>query len=248
MVEKFGKQKARKIPILPEIAYVEDVLFELKGLHCLPIGIEKNSLEVYVYDFLELKINLIAAKSIKNHIYFIYALIRQMLVLKNVRVHIIDALSIYRGKYENVDVCSNDFENGFINMYHNVANDTKLNETHVYFILGISEFKKKVAKYNKSFEGLFADVSKCKNNTFLFFDDSDSYKFIQVEDWFKNNISNTFGIWLGDGISTQVALGVMSLKPEDYNNIFPCIGYPVYQGNHMVVKYVVDGVDKKDEQ
>ncbi|MBR2858026.1 hypothetical protein IKE96_02400, partial [bacterium] len=138
-------------------------------------------------------------------------------------------------------------ERAFVNAYNNVVNDGKLKESHVYFILGISEFKNKVKKYNKNFELLFSQVSKCKNNTFLYFDDADSYKKIQIEDWFRDNINNTFGIWLGEDINVQVALGVMSLSFDDYNKIFPCIGYPIYQGNHMVIKYVVDGVDKKDE-
>ena len=239
--------KAKKIPVLPDIAYVEDVAFELKGLECIPIGIERNSLEVYVYDFMEQKINLIAAKSIKNHIYFVYALIKQMLMLKNVKINIIDALSIYRGNYEGVNVVNENFENAFISMYKNVQNDKNLKEQSVYIILGVKEFKKRVAKYSKDFETLFAYVSKCKNNTFLFLDDSENYKTIQVEDWFRDNINNTFGIWLGEDISVQVALGVMSLSMEDKKVSFPCIGYPIYQGNHMIIKYVVDGVDRKDE-
>ena len=246
--EKYPDIKARKIPYLPEIVYVEDVLFELKGLDCLPIGIERNSLEVYVYNFLEFKINLIAAKSIKNHIYFVYGLIRQMLTLKNVKINIIDALSIYRGNYKNVNVFNNNLEQAFISMYKNVSNDKNLTETNVYIILGIQELKKKVSKYNKNFELLFKEASKCKKNTFLFFDDSNNYKLLQVEDWFIENINNTFGIWLGEDIDTQVALGVMSLSLEEKKVSFPCIGYPIYQGNHMIIKYVVDGVDKKDEQ
>ena len=246
--EQYKGIKVKKIPVLPDIAYVEDVEHELKDLTCVPIGIEKNSLEVYVYNFLEQKINLIAAKSIKNHIYFVYALLKQILSLKGVKVHVIDALSIYRGNYEGIDLYTDNLENAFVTAYKNVGNDKEMNEKHVYFILGVSEFRNKVAaKYGKNFEALFTQVSKCENNTFLFFDDSDDYKLIQVENWFRDNINNTFGIWLGEDIGVQVALGVMSLSIEDKNNIFPCIGYPIYQGNHMVVKYVVDGVDKKDE-
>ena len=247
LTEKYPNIKAKKIPMLPNIVYVEDVLFELKGLDCLPIGIEKNTLEVYVFNFLELKINLIAAKSIKNHIYFIYGLIKQMLELKNVKIHIFDALSIYKGNYNNVDLYVDNLEEGFVKAYNNVSRDKELKEKHVYFILGVSDFKKKVAKYNENFELLFTQTAKCQNNTFIFLDDANNYKTIQVENWYRDNINNTFGIWLGEDIGVQVALGVMSLSREDKENVFPCIGYPIYQGNHMVVKYVVDGVDKKDE-
>jgi len=248
LISKYKNQKAKPIPTLPEIVTIKDVLFEQKGLECVPIGIEKNSLEVYVYNFVEHNINLIAAKQIKNHIYFIYALIKEMSIIKNVKLHILDAQSIYRGNYENIDLYQDDFERVFLNMYQNVQNDNKLEEKHVYFILGVAEFKQKVSKYNKYFELLFKSVKNCKNNIFLYFDDTEGYKKIQTDSWFRDNINNTYGIWLGDSIAEQVALGVMSLTNEDKKNIFPCIGYPIYSGRHMVIKYVVDGVDDKNEQ
>lgn len=248
LTQKYSGKMAKPIPVLPERVYVENVEFELKGLECVPIGIEKNSLEVYVYDFMENKINLIAAKSLKNHIYFVYALIRQMLSLKNVKVHIIDALSIYRGNYEGVQLYD-DLETAFVTAYKNVQKDRSLKETNIYLCLGISEFRKKVSgKYKEYFNALFGVVSKCKNNTFLFFDDSSGYKQIQVENWYRDNINNTFGIWLGEEVGVQVALGVMTLSLEDKQTLFPCIGYPIYQGQHMTIKYVVDGVDKENEK
>ena len=158
-----------------------------------------------------------------------------MLKLENVKIHVIDALSIYKNVQEGVDVyTSEELEKAFIMANNNSSNDASLKEKHVYFILGISDFKKSISKYEKNFKVLFYD--------------SDKYKLIQVEDWYRDNINNTFGIWLGEGIDTQVSLGVMSLTMEDKKTVFPCIGYPIYQGNHMVIKYVVDGVDKKDEE
>ena len=35
---------------------------------------------------------------------------------------------------------------------------------------------------------------------------------------------------------------------EDKKEIFPCISFPIYQGYHMILKYVVDGVEKQDEE
>ncbi len=69
-----------------------------------------------------------------------------------------------------------------------------------------------------------------------------------MEDWYKTSINNTYGIWLGEDVGTQIALGVMSLSIEDKQTLFPCIGYPIYQGRHMTIKYVVDGVDREDEE
>lgn len=246
---KYNNLKAKGIPVLPETVYVENVIYELKGIDCVPIGIEKNSLEVYVYNFMENKINIIAAKSMKNHIYFVYALIKQMITLKNIKIHIIDLMGIYREKYEGVINHKDDVEKGFIEAYNNVQHDQEQKETNVYFFLGISEIREKLKdKYEQYFETLFSVVNKCKNNTFIFLDNAEGYKKLQVENWYKNNITNTYGIWLGEDVGVQVALGIMSLSIEDKRNTFPCIGYPVYKGNHMIIKYVVDGVERKDEE
>ena len=248
-IEKYANEKAPCIPVLPDVAYVDDYMYELKGLDCVPIGVEINSLEVYVYNFLDNKINLIAASSIKNHIYFVYALVKQMISLPNVKVHIIDALNIYRGEYANVDVYSDNFEKAFSVMYNNIYKDADLTDTHVYYIIGASEFKNKVEeKYAKYLPAMFKSIQNCKHNVCIFLDDSDSYKTLQVEDWYQNNINNTFGIWLGEGIDVQVTLSVMSVTMDTRKIMFPCIGYPIYQGRHMTVKYMVDGVDRKDEQ
>lgn len=241
------QNKAKTIPVLPDVVYVDKIVHELKGLSCVPIGIEKNTLDVYVYNFLENKINLIAAKTLKNHIYFVYALIKQMLMLKNIKIHIIDALSIYRGTYKGVIEYKEDLESAFVEAYKNVQKDKELKEVHVYICLGISEFKRRVSgKYKDYFEALFKEVNKCKNNVFLFLDDSEGYKKIQLESWYRDNINNTYGIWLGEDIGIQTALGVMSLTLEDKQNVFPCIGYPIYKGKHMTMKYVVDGVDQNE--
>jgi len=246
---KYATMKAANISVLPNMVTIENVAFELKGLDCLPIGIEKNSLEVYVYNFLENRINIIAATSLKNHIYFVYALIKQMLMLKNIKIHVIDALSIYRGNYEGIKLYQDNMESAFVTAYKNVQNDEILTQQNVYIFLGISELKERVSnKYKQHFEALFREANNCKNNTFLLFDDSENYKKIQVEEWYRNSINNTFGIWLGEDVGTQVTLGIMSLSLEDKQNVFPCIGYPVYKGNHMIVKYVVDGVDTQNEK
>ncbi|MBR6948690.1 MAG: type VII secretion protein EssC [Bacilli bacterium] len=247
-LKKKYNTKAPIIPVLPEIAYVDDYMYELHGLESVPIGVEINSLDVYVYNFLENKINLISSKSIKSHTYFLYALIKQMLTIPKTKVHIIDALSIYRGNYKNIELYNDKYESAFVKMYNNVIDDSKLDQTNVFIVLGIKEFISKVSdKYGDKFEYLFEKVKKCQKNTFIFLDDSESYKSLQVEDWFRKNINNTYGIWLGEDISVQVALGVTSLSMEDKQIMFPCIGYPVYQGNYMIIKYVVDGVDRKDE-
>ena len=142
-------------------------MYELNGLESVPIGVEVNSLEVYVHNFVENKINLIAAKTIKSHTYFLYALVKQMLTIDNVKVNVVDALSQYRGEYKNVNLYNENFEQAFVRMYNSVSDDSKSQETNVFFIVGVKEFKDKVkAKYGDKFEYLFNAAKNCKKNIY----------------------------------------------------------------------------------
>lgn len=243
------KQKAKKIPILPEKVYVDDIINELKGLYCVPIGIEKNSLEVYVHNFIEKKINVIVSQYLNNHIYFIYALIKEISMIENTNLYVMDAIGIYKKEYQNTKLYNNNLEQGFIEMYKNIENDKNQTNQNVYIILGVKSYIEKIGpEYQAYFEKMIKDVNTSENNIIIFADDYEACKDLQVEDWYRDNIDNTFGIWLGENIGTQIALGVMSLTMEDKNTMFPCIGYPIYKGNHMIIKYAIDGVDRENEE
>ena len=247
--DKYKDFKLKKIPVLPDICYVDDITFELKGLDVLPIGIEINSLEVYVYDFLKNRINIISGKYISSHIYFFYALIHQFIMLNNVKVKIIDALGIYKGNYNGVELFDNDFENVISNIYTDIQKEKDSINNVVYLMFGLKELKTKVSKEKFTLlEKVFIDSKQYVNSIFILADDYSSMKDISVDNWYRNSVDNTFGIWLGDEVGTQMLISVMSLSIEDKKIAFPCIGYPIYKGNHMIIKYAVDGVEKENEE
>ena len=247
--DKYKDFKLKKIPVLPDICYVDDITFELKGLNVFPIGIEINSLEVYVYDFLKNRINIISGKYISSHIYFFYALVHQFIMLKNVKVKIIDALGIYKGNYNGVELFDKDFENVILNIYNDIQKEKNSIDNVVYMMFGLKELKMKVSKENFALlEKVFLDSKQYVNSIFILADDYSSMKDISVDNWYRNSVDNTFGIWLGDEVGTQMLISVMSLSIEDKKIAFPCIGYPIYKGNHMIIKYAVDGVEKENEE
>lgn len=251
MIEKYQQKysvSAKKIPVLPNIVYVDDIFYEMKGLHYFPIGIERTTLEVYVYDFTINKINLISAKYLSNHIYFIYGLIAQMLRLEHVHVKVIDAMGVYKGTYPSVEVYNQDFNKVLLQIDQQLIHDASQEDMVVYFFLGIGEMKDKVSEeYQVYFQKIFQH-DQYQKNIFIFADDYTSLKKIQVEDWYRANVDNTFGIWLGEDVGTQIAISAMALSISDKQLVFPCIAFPIYKGNHMIIKYVVDGVEKENEE
>lgn len=243
---KQNNKKAKHIPVLPKVVYVDNVENDLDGLENIPIGIEKNSLESCLYDFKKNKINLVISNVINNHIYFLYALNNMISKIKNTKIKVIDFKGIYRTVYQNTTIYNKDFDSAVLNVYQELK--TQKDYNGVYIFVGIGEILDKVTKPNHIY---IEEIFKMINNTediMIIADDYESIKNVQTEEWYNKNIDNTYGIWLGEGIGTQTAISVMSLSIEDKKEIFPCISFPIYQGYHMIVKYVVDGVEKQNEE
>lgn len=243
------KYKAPKLPVLPQMCSVDEILFEMNGLTTIPIGIERNTLEVYVYDFTINKINLIISNYMSSHIYFIYALIREFLLNQNVKVKVIDALSIYKGNYGGVDVFTGNFDNVINQIYNDLQSEKNSPDTTIYIMIGISVLKDKLSQdYKTVYENIFANVNSYEKSLFIFADDYASIKKIQVDEWYRNNVDNSYGIWLGEGAGDQMAISIATLSFDDKKIAFPFIGYPIYKGNHMIIKYVIDGMEVENEK
>ncbi len=241
--------KAPKIPVLPQMCSVEDVLYEMKDLTTIPIGIERNTLEVYVYDFTINKINLIISNYISSHIYFIYALVKELILNENVSVNVIDALNIYKANYDGVGVFTGNFDNVIGQIFNILQTEKKADYKTVYIMIGVSVLKDKLSQdYKEVYEKIFTDVNKYENSIFIFADDNASLKKIQVDEWYRNNVDNSYGIWLGDGAGDQMAISIATLSFEDKKVAFPFIAYPIFKGNHMIIKYVIDGMDGKNNE
>lgn len=243
------KMKAPKLPVLPDICKVEDVLFEMNDLTTIPIGIEINSLEVYVYDFLANKVNLVVANYIENHMNFVYGLTKEFLLNDGVKLKIVDVLGKYEGNYEGAEVFKDNFDGVITNISNELANDgANLGKT-IYMILGIGELQDKLSEQNKPvFEKIFMDSNTYQNSIFVFVDDYSSIKKLQIEGWYRSVVDESNGIWLGDGAGDQMAINVETLTFDDKKVSFPYMGFPIYKENHMIVKYVTDGVEEEDEK
>lgn len=244
------KMKAKKIPILPNVCTLDDVMFELiDGLKTIPIGIEIYSLEVYVYNFLLNKINLISANDIRQHIFFINALIKQISLCSDVNVKVIDVLNIYNKMYDNIELYNNNFDNVVNKINVELQNDKNMSGTNVYVMLGIGQLKTKLSKpYADALNRIFSAVESFEHNIFVFIDDFASLRNVQVEEWYRANVDDTNGIWLGEGVSDQIAVNLNPMSYEEKQIMFPFIGYPIFKGNHMIVKYVTDEMEAINEK
>ena len=241
------KMTARKIPIMPDVVTMDYVSHELlDGLKTIPLGVEILSLEVYVYNFLLNKINLVSATDILQHRFFINALVGQMASCSNVKVKVIDVYDIFKKKYDGVEVYNKDFD-GNVNMINtNLQTEKTSADTTVYVMVGVGAMKNKLSKpYADMFDNIFANVNGYEKSIFVFADDFVSLRNLQVEEWYRANVDDSNGIWLGEDFGEQLAVNANAFSVEQRRIMFPFIGYPVFKGSHMIVRYVTDGVEEE---
>ena len=241
------KYKAPKLQILPDIVNVDDVLFEMQGINTIPIGIEINSLEVYVYDFTLNKTNLILSNDIEKHMGFVNALVKEFLLNANVDVKVIDINNFYNSNYEKEKIYKDNFDNLVLDIKSEIENDKSL--TNMNIVIGLGNLKNKLSVDNyEMFTKLLESSLNLEKNIFVFIDDYSSIKNVQIEPWYRNSIDDNYGIWLGEGVGDQIVINVSTLSFDDKKIMFPYISYPIYKGNHMIVKYVTEEKEEKNEE
>ena len=65
-------------------------------------------------------------------------------------------------------------------------------------------------------------------------------KNISYDDWFKNSIDLSDGIWIGNGLGDQFTLKVTTNSRELREDIDPKFGYVVNRGKAVQVKFIID--------
>lgn len=239
----YYKERAPKIPVLPNVVTTDMIFNETEGLTGIPLGVEKETLETYIWDFILNPVTLISAIDIEKHIYFVNALLKELVMTKNVKIKIIDVIEYFKSIYSGVFYYLDNFDEVLKLMYEELQHEDIDNNT-IYIITGIGKLKEKLNEDGKIYYSkIFNDLNKYQNSKFIFIDNYNNYKNIQIEQWYRTHVDNTFGIWLGEDISTQSIISIKNIDLNDKRINFPFMAFAVYKGRYMILKYVTEGVE-----
>ena len=86
-------------------------------------------------------------------------------------------------------------------------------------------------------------MNKYQKSRFIFIDNYDNYRNIQIEEWYRTHVDNTFGIWLGEDVAIQSIINIKNIDLNDKQLNSPYIAFAVYKGRYMILKYVTEGVN-----
>ena len=231
------KEKAPRIPILPDIVSYDDVIYGLKGLSCVPIGVEVDSLQVSTFDFTKNFISLINSEDANGLKNFASLIINEISGLKDVSTIVLDGGSTYS------DVA---FSQNIIYINQNIAeqfNAINTNLKKIVFVIGVEAFVSSFADLGT----YLTNLQKQGNCWFVFVDRFTEMSKYNYEDWFKKFTSQYNGIWVGKGLADvsfyklSTSFRVLGL-PIKSN-----YGYNIIEGDAISVKLLEKAVVTEED-
>ena len=214
------KNRAPKIPVLPDKVTISYCSEYNQGLQGIPVGIEKDTLQVRTLNIARNFAHIITGIEFDNVKNFGLMFLKQLAMSQGKKVYLFDAEKAY-GELANEITY---YDTGFINSFKAIneeimkmyqvyessgfdTNSIKDYDSRTIVITGIDKFKMLMAnEFNTLFADMVIKVKTMPKVNILIIDGVDNFKKMEFENWYKTIINPSRGVWIGDGITTQFTL------------------------------------------
>lgn len=251
-LDKRFESKAKQVPILPKIVSFDTVKDYIKGLDCIPVGIEKNSLKVSTFDLRTKPVTIISSMETTAFETFIPEFIKVCSVNQNVSINVIDAEKLFEKENFSANYYKDNFDEIFNKLYSYIE---RLNQIYVsnnynadsirkyqdllIIIVGLTQFKNKLSsELQDKLDSFMTMVKDLRKVSIVIVDIIDNIRSFEYENWFKTVVSNNHGIWIGDGISEQYTLKLSKNPKYIKDEIGNRFGYSIKKGNPILIKVI----------
>ncbi len=228
-------KRASKIAILPDHVKYSDIEGNIDTIKNVPIGIEKNTLEISKFDFSKYPISIVSAQDSSVLDNFAFSLAEVIESINNTQMYFVDAnqslSDATRFKYV--------FRDDFKNVYNKILDiiESQSNKTHVFVINGVESFIGSFdQEQQRKLKSLFSNLKNIKNIRIVFIEAVMKLKEIEFEDFYKNTVQPTNAIWIGSGITDQYTIKCSTYNKETRAQIPNDFGYKVDRGNAVQIK------------
>ena len=239
-LRKANKVVAPAIPVIPKVVSIEDVKGEIKNISMIPIGISSKTVRPYIYNFEEDIVNIITSKDIELTAPFVVNLIKEIRLLNNVEVILIDLEGIIdKNKYDFVAQFNSITERLNRNL------EQKEGKRLLYIILGIDILINNLGTEKELFTQNLNAAKMSSNCNFIVIDTAVKIKAHQFDSWYKNYVTPGKGIYIGNGFDAQFALTYEADRREINAKCGNSFGYVVKKNRPTLIKLL--GVEEKGE-
>jgi len=237
--------KVRGIPVMPEKVTIDFLASEIKDITNIPIGVDKDSLDIVKFNFSNKKVIPILSNNNIMLIDFIHPIAKMIATLKNTKVKIIDPTLTYKTLTQNVEYIDTNFDVEL----DKIINQLKTETQNIFIFVGISMMYKKLsANSKKKFANFIENYTKYANNYVIISDLYENYKTIQMESWVNKVVDKRNGMWLGPGVGTQMCITFDKLTVDDRKIEFPDMCFTNIDGKKMLIKNVVEDEGEQNEK
>ncbi len=243
--------KARGIPVLPDMVdreFIEDYI--TPNSLVIPVGVETASLEISYVDFDKTYISIIHSKT-NNYIEFVSLLANVIANKAKIDTTLLDpkgeipdmtAVHYAKSAKENIVCVEELFE--LVLTRHNAIKDAEEQDVdipvfdkQVFIITALSELKTFLNDEQSEKLNLALERGSLRLNiSIIIAEVSKNLSSVNFEKWYKNNVSQEDGIWIGEGISDQYFLKVNKTTTEMNKEISDQFGFVVSNGKATQVK------------
>ena len=212
ILSKNNPNKAKAIPVLPDIITFDMLSDNLTSLKQVPLGIMKESLKTYNYNFIADKATIISSNELESLTGIVNNLLNSFRKLNNVVSVLFDFEDVF-GELKPIcnSYCNKDYENfidEIVKYYEEKIKNSKYNIA--FFITGVEKFKNNVSSLK--IESLTKIIKGNDNCICLLIDENYKLKKLAFESWYLDMVINSNGIWVGQGVADQSVI-----KLNDYN-------------------------------
>ncbi len=266
LAESWSGETARKIPILPDkvdAEFLGDYIDANKALS-IPVGVEKNSLNVHFYPFHNSYINMVMSAGMEYQ-EFISDLTGLIGTYTNTNGIIFDtpkviadasgSLTVYTASKECEDQIAKLFD---LVLYRNNTYKESLEsgaviedfEQLLVVINSLSMLRTALSDQGKEKLALILEKgTKEYNINIIIAEQVKNISSVSFEKWYKTNVSPSDGLWIGNGITEQYQMKANKTTSEMHDDITPEFGFSLIKGKCVKLKLLNNKAeeDENDE-
>ena len=220
------------------------------GLSSVPVGVEKESLNIRTLDFTKNLVHVVTCAEMAEAKTFTGLFIKEVSSLIGKNCYVFDMEKMYPEVASTTSYFDSAIFDNFkkfgktafdaFEKYKAAGFDAgALNDQaeSVCFIIGFDKFKNVMGTdFDSAFAGLVSMIKTMPKFNFVLLDTCDNFKKREFETWYKDTISGTKGIWLGNGMGTQYTIKSSTYTRETRTQIESDFGYNVDKGAATLVK------------
>lgn len=252
-LETTNSINTKKIPVLPskvDMDIIKDYIE--KDLKTIPIGVETDSLEINNYDFSNSYINLVLSRDADTYNEFVKSIIKIYSRSESYLTVLLDV----NNDLKNSDRCKktgcnlNECCDIIKTLYRLtvIRNNTYITAKEegkelpefqklIVFINGISELLSSLDEYHKEMLNLVLEKGqKTYNMNFVISEINKKISTVSYNNWYKQKVNTSNGIWVGTGITDQFSINISSQNSEMRKDISNEYGYVVNKGKTTKIK------------